>query len=122
MAIEVLIRRVTKPGINALWLLYLPLIVPQISFLAGLQTLAIYIGIDGNLTAVVAVHIVFVLPYVFLSLSGPYRSWDRRYAIVAGTLGASSKRIFWRIRMPMLLKSALTALIAPSPFRSMQGT
>ena len=98
-----------KPGARALWLLYVPLIVPQIAFLAGLQTLAIYAGIDGNLTAVIAVHVIFVLPYVFLSLADPFRAWDARYGLVARALGASCDGVLWRVRLPMLLRPILTA-------------
>lgn len=98
-----------RPGTRALWLLYVPLIVPQIAFLTGLQTLAIFAGIDGNRAAVVAVHIVFVLPYVFLSLADPYRSWDNRYDTIGRALGASRDRILWTLRLPMLLRAVLTA-------------
>ncbi len=102
-------RHGLKPGTRALWLLYLPLIVPQIAFLTGLQTLAIYTGLDGNRTAVIAVHIVFVLPYVFLSLADPFRAWDARYGRVARALGAGCDGVLWRVRLPMLLRPILIA-------------
>ncbi len=102
-------RHGLKPGTRALWLLYVPLIVPQIAFLTGLQTLAIYTGLDGNRTAVIAVHIVFVLPYVFLSLADPFRAWDARYGRVARALGAGCDGVLWRVRLPMLLRPILIA-------------
>ena len=102
-------RHGLKPSTRALWLLYVPLIVPQIAFLSGLQTLAIFTGIDGNRTAVIAVHIIFVLPYVFLSLADPFRAWDARYGLVARALGASCDGVLWRVRLPMLLRPILTA-------------
>ena len=98
-----------RPGSRALWLLYVPLIVPQIAFLTGLQTLAVFTGIDGNRTAVIAVHIIFVLPYVFLSLADPFRAWDARYGHVARALGAGCDGVLWRVRLPMLLRPILTA-------------
>lgn len=98
-----------RPTARALWLLYLPLIVPQICFLPGLQTLALLSGADGNLAAVTAAHVVFVLPYTFLSLSDPYRAWDPRLGAVGRALGAGPGRVFWRLRLPMLLRPALTA-------------
>src|SRR6056297_1711773 len=97
------------PGARALWLLYVPLIVPQIAFLTGLQTLAIFAGLDGNRMAVIAVHIIFVLPYVFLSLADPFRAWDARYGHVARALGAGCDGVLWRVRLPMLLRPILTA-------------
>ena len=97
------------PGTRVLWLLYLPLLVPQIAFLPGLQVLALRLCIDGRLWSVAIVHVVFVLPYVFLSLSPAYRAWDVRQGLAAAALGASANRIFWRLRLPMLLGAVLTA-------------
>lgn len=102
-------RHGLRPGARALWLLYLPLIVPQIAFLMGLQTLAIGAGLDGGRMAVIASHLVFVLPYVFLSLGDPWRAWDARYALVAQALGAGQDRVFWAVRLPMLLRPVLVA-------------
>jgi putative thiamine transport system permease protein len=93
----------------ALWLLYLPLIVPQIAFLPGLQWLALALGLQGGRGAVILAHLVFVLPYVFLALSGPWRAWDQRLGTVARALGASRAAVFWRVRLPMLLAPVLTA-------------
>ena len=98
-----------RVSIRALWLLYLPLLVPQIAFLVGLQTLALGTGLDEGRGVVVAAHLVFVLPYVFLSLADPFRAWDTRYATVAGALGAGPNRVFWTVRLPMLLRPVLTA-------------
>jgi putative thiamine transport system permease protein len=97
------------PTNRALTLLYLPLLVPQVAFLPGLQFIAFLSGIEGHLPAVAAAHLIFVLPYVFLSLAGPFRAWDSRIAISAATMGASEARIFWRLRLPMLLAPVLTA-------------
>ncbi|PRY79904.1 putative thiamine transport system permease protein [Marivita geojedonensis] len=102
-------RHGLRPSTKALWLLYVPLIVPQIAFLTGLQTLAIFTGIDGNRIAVIVVHVIFVLPYVFLSLADPFRNWDARYGHVARALGAGCDGVLWRVRLPMLLRPILIA-------------
>ena len=96
-------------GSRALLFVYLPLIVPQVSFVFGLQLFFLGLGVDATWGALVLVHLVFVLPYVFLSLSDPWRAWDTRYASISHGLGASPNRTFWRVRLPMLLKSALVA-------------
>ena len=96
-------------GSRALGILYLPLLVPQPAFLFGLQMLFLAAGLNGWFWAVVMVHLVFVLPYVFLSLSDPWRALDDRYAKLAASLGAPVNRIFWRIRLPMLLRAVLAA-------------
>jgi putative thiamine transport system permease protein len=97
------------PTSRAMMLLYLPLVVPQIVFLPGLQALALPLRLDGTMLAVAAAHLVFVLPYVFLSLSGPFRAWDLRISTTAATLGTTGAQIFWRLRLPMLTGPILTA-------------
>ncbi|WP_026479151.1 ABC transporter permease [Ahrensia sp. 13_GOM-1096m] len=96
-------------GNRALLLLYLPLLVPQIGFLFGLQLLLLSVNAIASWTALILVHVVFVLPYVFLSLSAPWRAFDKRYDSIGAALGSSNWRIFWRIRTPMLLRAILAA-------------
>ena len=94
---------------RGLWLLYLPLLVPQTAFLPGLQTLMLNIGADVGRTPVIFAHLVFVLPYVFLAFADPFRAWDVRIGTIAAALGARPDRVLWRIRLPMLLRPVLTA-------------
>lgn len=96
-------------GSRALLFIYLPLIVPQVGFVFGLQLFFLGAGLDASWGALVLVHLVFVLPYVFLSLSDPWRAWDPRYASISYGLGANPNRTFWKIRLPMLLKPAMVA-------------
>ncbi|SMF07007.1 putative thiamine transport system permease protein [Tistlia consotensis] len=93
-----------RPGRGALWLLYLPLLVPQVAFLFGVQVLAVRLGLDGGWLALVWSHLLFVLPYVFLALAEPYRALDPRFGRAARCLGAGPDRMLWRIRLPMLLR------------------
>ena len=95
---------------RALWLLYLPLIVPQIAFLPGLQAVLLALGIDGGRMAVIGAHLVFVLPYVYLSFGDSWRAWDSRQGVVAQTLGAGHTRVLLTVRLPMLLRALLIAL------------
>ena len=90
-------------------LVYLPLIVPQVAFLFGLQLLFLLTGTDASLGALVCAHLVFVAPYVFLSLSDPWRAHDRRYDAIAAGLGKSRRTTMLRIRLPMLARAVLTA-------------
>ena len=96
--------RAARLATRALPLLYLPLIVPQIAFLFGLQVLLIGAGAEASPWALVLSHLVFVLPYVFLSLSDPWRAMDPRYDQVAASLGAGRGRALWRVRLPMLAR------------------
>lgn len=108
--LEAEVRHGLTLGQRALWLLYLPLLVPQVTFLPGLQLLPLSLGLRPSIWLVLAGHIVFVLPYVFLSLASPFRAWDARLGRVARGVGASPNRILWRLRLPMLLGPVLTAI------------
>jgi putative thiamine transport system permease protein len=93
----------------ALAFIYLPLIVPQVAFLFGVQLIFLLGGLMASLPALVFAHLIFVLPYVFLSLSDPWRAFDRRYEAVAHGLGRSRLATLWQIRLPMMLRPLLTA-------------
>ncbi len=100
-----------SPGrvLSALGLLYLPLIVPQIAFLFGLVVVMEALGSRPQQALVIFGHLLFVLPYVFLSLSEAYRRFDPRWSQLALSLRASPDGAFWRVRLPMLLAPLLTA-------------
>ncbi|HBM27517.1 MAG TPA: ABC transporter permease, partial [Halomonas sp.] len=55
-------------------------------------------------------HLLFVLPYVYLSLAEAYRRLDPRWLYIAQSLGVSRRRAFWRVRLPLLLAPLLTAV------------
>lgn len=103
-------RNGVTPGSRVLWLIYAPLLAPQIGFLFGVQVLFISAGLDGSWMALVWGHLLFVVPYVFLALADSWRRLDERYARTARCLGASPNRVFWRIKLPMLLRPVLFAL------------
>lgn len=98
-----------KMSRRALLLLYLPLLVPQIAFLPGLQFLLLRVGADSGLVPVIFSHLIFVFPYVFLTLADPWRAWDLRYAQAGAAMGASVERVLWHIRLPMLMRPLLGA-------------
>jgi len=102
-------RGLTTTG-RGLWLLYTPLLVPQLGFLFGAQILTVRLGFDGTWTALIWSHLLFVLPYVFLSLADSYRSLDPRFARAALCLGATPSRVFWRVKLPMLARPILFAV------------
>ncbi|SLN25784.1 Inner membrane ABC transporter permease protein YnjC [Oceanibacterium hippocampi] len=96
-------------GGRGLVLLYLPLLVPQVAFLFGIQILLVQAGADGTWPAVAWSHLLFVLPYVFLALGGAYRDLDPRYFRTGLALGRSPAALFWRLRLPLLLRPILVA-------------
>ena len=102
-------RRRLRPMSRGLWLLYAPLLVPQVAFLFGVQVLAVVLRIDGTWLALVWSHLLFVLPYIFLALADPYRALDERYERSALCLGASPLRVLLEVKLPMLLRPILVA-------------
>jgi putative thiamine transport system permease protein len=102
-------RHGLSPGRRALAVIWLPLLLPQLAFLFGLQVALVRLGLDGTLLAVAWAHLVFVLPYVFLSLADPWRALDPRYARSAAALGAGPWRVFLAVTLPLLLRPLLVA-------------
>src|SRR5690606_27750301 len=103
-------RNQRRPGPGALALLYVPLPVPQIGFLFGVQVLFLWLGLGDGWLAVIWSHLLFVLPYVFLTLAAPYRSLDPRYARAALALGKPPWLVWLRIKLVMLLRPLLIAM------------
>lgn len=103
------IRTRTRATRRALAIVYLPLLVPQIGFLFGVQVILLLVRLDGTWPALIAAHLLFVLPYVFLSLREPYLALDPRYEIQGRCLGRSRRFIFARIKLPMLLRPIMAA-------------
>ncbi len=54
-------------------------------------------------------HLVFVTPYVFLSLSDAWRAFDRRYEAIAAGLGKGRWTVLFSVRLPLLSRAVLTA-------------
>ncbi len=102
-------RRDAAASRGLAFLIYLPLLVPQIGFLFGIQVLLVRFSLDGTWAALLWTHLLYVLPYVILALAGPYQRLDRRYAQIAQSLGASPARVLWRIKLPILLRPVLVA-------------
>ena len=102
-------QRGSRSGRVLEFLIYVPLLVPQIGFIFGLVLLAELAGAPPGGGLVAAGHVIFVLPYVYLSLSEAYRRQDPAWTKIARTLGQSAAGAFWRVRLPMLLTPLLTA-------------
>ncbi len=109
-ALENEVQRNRRPNPGALLILYLPLLVPPVAFLFGLSLVNEALGLRPGFWPVVAGHMIFVLPYVYLSLSEAYRRLDRRWSLLARSLGRSEWQTILAVRLPLLLTPILTAL------------
>jgi putative thiamine transport system permease protein len=90
-------------------LIYLPLLVPQIAVLYGLQVIFLQGGIGAGMTAVLWAQVIFVFPYVMLALSDPWRAMDKRMIHAAAALGARPLRRLVAVKLPLMLRPILTA-------------
>jgi putative thiamine transport system permease protein len=97
-------------GKRSLLILYVPLLVPQVTFLFGLQFLGVVLRVDGMIVSVMFAHLVFILPYMFLSLADPYRRFDPRILQIAAGLGMGFWRRLFQVRLPMMIGPILTTL------------
>ena len=90
-------------------LIYLPLLLPQVAFLYGLNVVALRLGLSGGVGAVVWAHVIFVFPYVMIALSGPWRQLDPALIPASAALGAGPWRRLWAVKLPVLLRPLLVA-------------
>ncbi|THB74480.1 MAG: ABC transporter permease [Desulfobulbaceae bacterium] len=97
-------------GRTSRWLIYTPLLVPQIGFMFGVQIVFTLMDIQGSWLGLIWVHLIFVLPYVFLTLAQPYRNYDQRYMDVAISLSQSRLISYFRIKLIMLSKPILFSM------------
>ncbi|WP_236037081.1 ABC transporter permease [Marinomonas vulgaris] len=91
------------------WLIYVPILLPQIGFLFGLHVLLIYLELNGDLCAIIALHLMYVLPYVYLTLKGPYLSYEEGYLQQANRIHYRPWRNYLGIKIAMLKPAMFTA-------------
>ena len=96
------------------FLIYLPLIVPQISFLFGLQIGLSWARLDGYLLSVIWVHALFILPYSYLILAPADAAFDTRYMHIGASFGRGQLHqlfgIKWMMMMPAIGASLLIGI------------
>lgn len=93
------------------WLIYVPILLPQIGFLFGLHVLLIYLNLNGDVCAIIALHLMYVLPYVYLTLKGPYLAYNEEYLWQANRLNNRPWRNYLSVKIAML-KPAIFAAFA----------
>jgi putative thiamine transport system permease protein len=106
-ALEAEQQHQTQLGSAASLMVYLPLLVPSVAFLFGIVWVKELLGVKAVFSAVVLGHLLFVMPYMFLSLAISYRKLDLRYAKVAASLGCSPFKVFYAVKLPQLLPPML---------------
>lgn len=88
-----------------------PTIVPVIAFVLGLNINFIRWGLSGTFGGVALVHLVPVLPYVVLTLSGVFANYNPEFEEQSRTLGAGPIRTFWYITLPAIFPGLVVAAL-----------
>lgn len=86
-----------------------PTIVPVIAFVLGLNINFIRWNFSGSILGVALVHLVPVMPYVVLTLSGVFANYNPEFEEQARTLGAGPIRTFWYITLPAIFPGIIVA-------------
>ncbi|EAQ63653.1 putative ABC-type transport system, permease component [Marinomonas sp. MED121] len=113
LAISILMleQKRLKPA-NTKWFdrfIYLPMILPQVGFLFGIQVFLIWSNNSGSLLAVIGLHLLYVLPYVYLTLSGPYLAYNQDFYVQAICLNKHPTASFFKIKLAMLKPALFSA-------------
>ena len=90
--------------------MYLPLLLPQMTFIFGLQVLLLFYHAEGHWITVTAVHLIFVIPYCYLSLAGAWDGYDERQSVQGRMLSGSPIRTWWQIKLKILWRPVLSSL------------
>lgn len=87
----------------------IPILVPQLSLLFGIQVATLYVDSNNYLLWVIWSHIFFAFPYVFLALDGPWQSYDDGYSKTALSLGKSPFYVWLKIKATILFPAIMFA-------------
>ena len=91
------------------FLILAPTIVPGIAVAMGLNINFLRWGLAGEPLGVGLVHLVPVMPYVVLTLSGVFANYNPEFEQQARTLGAGPIRTFWYVTLPAIFPGLVVA-------------
>lgn len=91
------------------YVIAIPMLIPQLSILFGLQVVTLYLSSDSYFFWVCWAHVFFAFPFVYLALDGPWRSFDNGLTRVALSLGKSPLQAWLKVKMPILLPAIVFA-------------
>lgn len=89
--------------------LYAPLIVPALPLAAGQYAALLRLNLDGSAAGLIWSHLLWVLPYMVLTLVGPYHAFDARLTTTARALGRTRLQACLVVKWPLLVKPVLGA-------------
>ncbi|MEZ9338103.1 ABC transporter permease [Vibrio splendidus] len=87
----------------------IPMLIPQLSVLFGMQITTLYIGSSAYELWVIWAHVFFAFPFVYLSLDGPWKSFNDGLIKASLSLGKSPFQSWYSIKLPILLPAVAFA-------------
>jgi spermidine/putrescine transport system permease protein len=94
-----------KLGFDAL--LYLPIIIPDISMAVMLLLFFVMSRITLGLTTIIISHVAFNISFVAVVVRARLVGFDRSLEEAAQDLGANELQTFWRVTLPLLMPAIL---------------
>ena len=88
-----------------------PTILPPIAFVLGLNINFITWGFSGSFWGVCLVHLVPIMPYVVLTMTGIFANYNPDFEHQARTLGANKFRTFYLITLPAIAPGMVVAAL-----------
>jgi len=104
------LARVQFPGKRIAMLIFLlPLMVPPVTYGIPMATVMYKFGLAGTLTGVILANLVPALPFVILVITPFIEQIDPNLESAARIFGASTRRYFQYILLPLLVPGMLAA-------------
>ncbi|GAL18820.1 ABC transporter permease protein YnjC [Vibrio maritimus] len=97
--------RLQVPG----YVIAIPMLLPQLSILFGLQVATLILNDNAYLFWVCWSHVFFAFPFVYLSLDGPWRGFNDQLTKASMSLGKSPLYTWFHVKMPLLLPAIIFA-------------
>ena len=88
-----------------------PTLLPPIAFSLGLNINFISLGLSGSFVGVCLVHLVPIMPYVVLTMTGIFANYNPDFEHQARTLGANKFRTFYLITLPSIAPGMVVAAL-----------
>jgi len=91
-------------------LIFLPLLIPQISFLIGMQSFLIPLNFNNFLLPLIIVELFYVIPYSFIILAPSFRAISKDILKVASSLGKNRFERLILVKIPMIMPTFLLSI------------
>jgi spermidine/putrescine transport system permease protein len=92
-------------------LLYLPIIIPEISMAVMLLLFFVMSKITLGLTTVIISHIAFNISFVTVVVRARLAGMDQRLEEAAQDLGANELQTFWHVTLPLMMPGILAGAL-----------